>query len=180
MANQALIIIDIQNDYFAGGAMELHQPVEAANKAAKLIEHFRASNLPVIHIQQLSLREELGFLLPGTKGQEIHPSVEPLAGEKVVVKHFPNAFAKTDLIHILEQMNVSDIVVAGMMTHMCVSSTIRAALEYGLKTTVAHDACATRDLEVLGKQVLAEDVHITALAEIAPITHICSSDEIIS
>ncbi|MEZ9232895.1 cysteine hydrolase family protein [Vibrio amylolyticus] len=180
MTNQALVIIDIQNDYFSGGALPLHEPVEAAQKAAKLIERYRTSGLPVIHIQHLAARDDLGFMLEGTKGQEIHSSVEPIAGEVVIIKHFPNAFAKTELSDVLTRLNITDIVVAGMMTHMCVSSTIRASLEHGIKTIVVHDACATCDLEVLGKKIPADTVHHTALAEIATIAKISSCEEVIS
>ncbi|EGU43183.1 isochorismatase family protein [Vibrio ichthyoenteri ATCC 700023] len=180
MTKTALIIIDIQNDYFEGGAMPLHNPQAASHQAAKLIKHFRAQNKPVIHVQHLAASEALGFMLEGTKGQEIHPSVVPVAPEKVIIKHYPNSFAKTELESVLQALEVTEIIVAGMMTHMCVSSTVRASLEYGLQATVVHDACASCDLTILGQTIDADNVHVTALAEIANIAKISSCEEVLA
>jgi nicotinamidase-related amidase len=162
--SQALLIVDIQNDYFPGGAMPLEGSPEAASKAATLIEAFRAKGLPVIHVQHISNRPGASFFLPGTPGAEIHASVRPAQGEKLVVKHTPNAFRGTDLLEHLKSAGVDELAVAGMMTHMCIDSTVRAAFDNGFKCTLAGDACATRALTLDGRTVPAAQVHESFLA----------------
>ena len=162
----ALLLIDIQNDYFPGGAMELAGSVEAGQRAAALLAAFRGRGLPVIHVQHVSTRPGATFFLPDTRGVEIHASVAPLAGETVVRKHFPNSFRETELLDQLRRRGVGELVVAGMMTHMCVDTTVRAAFDLGFGNQLAHDACATRALAFGGATVAAADVHNAFLASL--------------
>src|SRR5690606_12608546 len=141
---QALVIVDIQNDYFPGGTMALEGSPEAAAQAAKLLAAFRAKGLPVVHVQHLSTRPGATFFLPDTKGAEINEAVAPRTGEKLVVKHTPSSFRGTDLLEHLKSVGADQLVIAGMMTHMCIDSTVRAAFDLGFACTLAHDACATR------------------------------------
>ena len=127
----ALLIIDIQNDYFPGGAMALHEPEAAAANAAKLIAAFRQAGRPVIHMQHVSTRPGATFFLPNTPGVEIHASVRPLPGETVMQKHFPNCFRETKLLERLRGAGIGSLAIAGMMTHMCVDTTTRAASDLG-------------------------------------------------
>ncbi len=143
---QALIIIDIQNDYFPGGKMELEGSFEAAANAAALLSAFREKHLPIVHIQHIAVRPGATFFLPDTAGAEIHPSVAPLAGETVLQKNFPNSFRKTTLLDYLKQNEINHLVIAGMMTHMCIDTTTRAACDLEFTCQLAHDACATRAL----------------------------------
>ncbi len=157
--NQALLIIDIQNDYFPGGKYELFQSERAAQQARLALEHFRARGLPVFHVQHLSLAPGATFFVPGTDGAGIHGSVAPLAGETVIVKHAPNAFFETGLHQMLKERGIDRLVVCGMMSHMCVDTTVRAARDHGLSVTLLWDACATRDLEWQGQVIPAQTVH---------------------
>ena len=125
---------------------------------------FRKEKLPVIHIQHQSTRPEATFFIPETQGVEIHENVKPIAGEKIIVKHFPNSFRETELITTLEEMGVKKLVICGMMTHMCVDATTRAAKDFGLECIVIGDACATKDLEINGEQVKAKEVQKSFLA----------------
>src|SRR5436190_10097679 len=127
MADTALVIIDLQNDYFPGGAMELEGSPAAGAKAGEVLQKFRNENLPVFHIRHLSVRPGATFFLPGTPGAQIHGSVRPREGELVVEKNFPNSFRATALQNHLDQHKIKNLVVAGMMTHMCVDATVRAA-----------------------------------------------------
>lgn len=158
MSKKALIVIDIQNDYFENGAIELVEPVEASLKARKIIDFFRGKDLPIVHIQHLSADPDMPIFVPGTFGSEIHESVKPLEGEKVIQKYYPNSFRETDLLDFLKANEVSEVVITGMMTHMCVDATTRAAKDFGFDCTVIADTCASRDLEINGKIVKAEDV----------------------
>jgi nicotinamidase-related amidase len=160
----ALLLIDIQNDYFPGGGNELEGSLEAARCAARLLEHFRGAELPVFHARHVSIRPGATFFLPDTEGVRIHESVAPAAGEIVIEKHLPNAFAKTGLLTQLRLAFVSRLVVSGMMTHLCVDATVRAAFDYGFECIVAGDACATKALVHGGRTVSARDVHAAFLA----------------
>lgn len=156
----ALIIVDIQNDYFLNGNMELVNPDKAAANAAKVLESFRKNNKEnIFHIQHIAADPALGFFLPDTKGAEIHETVQPLENESIIIKHFPNSFVQTDLESKLRGNGVTKVVVVGMMTHMCIDATVRAAVDLGFETTLIEDACATRDLSYEGKDVPAEQVH---------------------
>jgi nicotinamidase-related amidase len=160
----ALLIIDIQNDYFEGGAMPLAGAKEAAENARLALEKARASSTPVIHIQHIATRADATFFKPGTRGAEIYDAVKPLPQEKVIVKHYPNSFRDTGLLDALKAQGTSDLVICGMMTHMCVDATTRAAKDYGFNCVVLGDACATKDLEVNGQKVKAEEVQKSFLA----------------
>ncbi|HJV66932.1 MAG TPA: cysteine hydrolase family protein [Geomonas sp.] len=178
---KALLLIDIQNDYFPGGAMELVGSVDAGIKAGKLLELFRRRSLPVIHVQHLSTRAGATFFIPGTAGAEMHPSVIPLEGEKVVVKNYPNSFKETFLLEELRRLEVDQLVIAGMMTHMCIDTTTRAAADLGFKCTLAHDACATRALSFGGVAVPAEQVQTAFIAALnGMFATVLSVDEITS
>jgi nicotinamidase-related amidase len=160
----ALVLIDIQNDYFPGGAMELVGSEAAAQNAALLLASARAHGTPVVHIQHISARPGATFFLPGTPGAEINPAVAPLPGEQVIVKHYPNAFRETELLDYLHGLDVDTLVIAGMMTHMCVDTTVRAAADLGFSCNLASDACATRALAYGGVAVPAEQVQAAYLA----------------
>ncbi len=104
------------------------------------------------------------FFIPGTLGAEIHDNVAPATGEKVIEKNFPNSFRDTDLLDYLRSEGITDLVVCGMMTQMCVDATVRAAKDFGFSCTVIGDACATKDLEIGGRTVSAADVQTAFLA----------------
>jgi nicotinamidase-related amidase len=175
----ALLLIDIQNDYFPGGAMELAGSREAGERAAALLAAFRGRGLPVIHVQHVSTRPGATFFLPDTRGVEIHDGVAPLAGETVVRKHFPNSFRETELLDQLRRRGTGELVVAGMMTHMCVDTTVRAAFDLGFGIRLAHDACATRALAFGGATVAAADVQNAFLASLNGLfAKVRSADEI--
>jgi nicotinamidase-related amidase len=163
---KALLIIDIQNDYFPRGKMELVGATEAAKNAALVLRHFRDAGLPVIHVQHLGLSPTASFFLPDTFGAEIHESVAPFGDEPLVVKHYPNAFRETGLKKLLDDLLVTDLTVVGMMTHMCIDTTVRAASDMGFKVTLVGDACATKDLDFNGVTVSAASVQAAYLAAI--------------
>ena len=161
---QALVLIDLQNDYFPGGRMELVGADAAVGQAARLLDAFRQRGRPVIHVQHVSTRAGASFFLPDTAGVQIHASVQPKVGERVMVKHFPNAFRETELQAALRDAGASALVFAGMMTHMCVDTTVRAAADLGWTCQLAHDACATRNLQFGARSVAAADVQMAYLA----------------
>jgi len=160
----ALLLIDIQNDYFPGGAMEVPGSVAVGERAAALLAACRERRLSVVHVRHVSTRPGAGFFLPDTPGAEIHAGVAPLAGEAVIVKHFPNTFRDTPLLEQLKGLGVERLIICGMMTQMCIDATTRAAFDLGFRCQVAADACAARPQGFGGRMVPAEDVHAAFLA----------------
>lgn len=152
---RALIIIDVQEFYFNEGSSQLVKPKKASQQAAKLLSAFRENNEVVIHIRHES-----------TKDSAIHENVKPNAGEKVITKKYVNSYRETDLLEYLQENEITQVIVCGMMTHMCVEGAARASADYGFNVVVIDDACATRDLKLGDKTVKAADVHVSALATI--------------
>lgn len=163
----ALLIIDVQNDYFPGGKMTLEKSEQAAENTRSILEYFRKNNLPVIHIQHISTNDGATFFLPGTEGAEINSMVLPIKDEKVIVKHFPNSFRETDLLNYLQSNKIKNLVITGMMTDVCVEATTRAAFDLGFTNTIIGDATATRNRELNGEVIKAEEVQRSFLAGIS-------------
>jgi nicotinamidase-related amidase len=168
MANpRTLLIIDIQRDYFPGGAYPLVEPEAAAEAAHKVLGRFREAGDPVIHMKHVWDAPDAEFMRPGTEGIEIHPAVAPVEGEPVLEKSNPNSFLDTGLEEELRKRGADDLVVAGMMSSMCVDATVRAAADLGFSPTVVHDACAAPDLEFNGVEVPGAAVHAAFMAALA-------------
>jgi nicotinamidase-related amidase len=165
----ALLIIDIQNDYFPGGTMELVGAEQAGQKATEALEYFRNHNLPVIHIQHISARPGATFFLPGTIGAEIHPCVTPLPGEAVITKYYPNSFRDTALLEQLRDQRIERLAITGMMTSMCVDATARAAFDFGFQNILLHDAMANPNLNFNGVTIPAVQVHGAFLAALGSV-----------
>ncbi len=164
MPKLALIIVDLQNDYFQGGKWELEGTEAAATKAATLLKSFRAKNLPVVHVRHEFPTGDAPFFLPNSDGAKIHSSVQNIEGEPVVLKHQINSFRDTNLKEILDELNVDSVLICGAMSHMCIDAVTRAAYDFGYNCSIAHDACATLGLEFNGITVRASHVHAAFMA----------------
>lgn len=164
MTKTALLLIDIQNDYFAGGKLPLEGMAVAAQKAANLLEFFRERKMTVIHVQHISPTTAAPFFHPNSEGILINTIVTPLEDEAVVVKHTPNSFRDTNLKQILNDADVGKVIIAGAMSNMCIDAVTRAAFDFGFSCSVAHDACAAMGLEFNGVQIPAEQVHASFMA----------------
>jgi nicotinamidase-related amidase len=176
----ALIIIDIQQDYFPKGRMELAGAIEASLEARRLLVYFREEALHVVHVQHISTRMDAAFFLPDTEGINFHKNVTPVFNEKIVNKHFPNSFRDTDLDEYLKSIAISELVVCGMMSHMCIDATVRAAFDKGYTCLVAHDGCATRNLNFNGVDIPAGHVHGAYMAALSSVyAKVMSAAEII-
>jgi nicotinamidase-related amidase len=174
-ADQALLVIDIQNFYFEGGSVPLTGPVEAARQARRVLDRFRERRLPVIHVRHVPASGAV------TDQYAIRPEVAPLPGEKVVEKRFANSFRDTQLLELLRGLGVKRLVIVGMQTHMCVEAAARAAADLGFEVTVVADACATRPLEYGGVKVPADQVHASTLAALkGTYAKIVTTDELLS
>ncbi|MET1029104.1 MAG: cysteine hydrolase family protein [Dongiaceae bacterium] len=164
MTKRALIVVDLQNDYFPGGKWTLSGIDLAADNAARLIADARDNGDLVVHIRHEFTAADAPFFVPGSDGAQIHPKVRNRDDEHVVLKHFINPFRDTDLRAELDGNDIDEVVICGAMSHMCIDAVTRAADDFGYKVTVIHDACASRDLEFNGLRVPAAQVHAAFMA----------------
>jgi nicotinamidase-related amidase len=176
----SLILVDLQNDYFPGGNMELVGIEEAAANARILLKEFRKARLPVIHIRHIAAQPGATFFLPESDGANISQVVAPLDDEIVVVKNFPNSFRGTSLLEILGKEGTDNLIICGAMSHMCIDATTRAAFDLGFSCIVAEDACATKDLIFKGITIKASEVHASFMAALSvPYARVISTKGII-
>jgi nicotinamidase-related amidase len=167
MTKQAIVVVDIQNDYFPGGKWVLNGVDAAADNARRVINSARANGDLVVHIRHETPAKDAPFFVPGTEGAQLHPKAANLPTERVIVKHYMNPYRETDLHEVLEANGIEDVVVVGNMSHMCIDAVTRASDDFGYETTVIHDACATHDLEFNGVKVPATQVHAAFMAALS-------------
>jgi nicotinamidase-related amidase len=167
--NTALLLLEIQNDYFQNGRIQLEKSSEISGKAQIILNQFREKRLPIVHAQHISTQPDASYFLPCTKGAEFHPSVQPHQGETIIKKHYPNSFKDTNLLNHLKKNKINNLVICGMMTHLAVDSTVRAAYDLGFTCTVLQDACQARQLEFNHTIISAQHVHYAFLAALQPI-----------
>ena len=166
--NTALLLLEIQNDYFPNGRIPLEKSQEACARAQAVLLAFREKKLPVIHVQHISTHPDATYMLPCTKGADFYPIVQPVKGEMIIKKHYPNSFKDTQLLNHLIKNQINHLLICGMMTHSTVDATVRAAHDLGFSCTVLHDACAARQLEFNQTTISAQQVHYAFLAAFQP------------
>lgn len=146
MFETALIVIDMQRDYFPGGKAPLPDMDRAVERAAVLVAMFRASSLPVIHVRHIEKDPAVDFLREGTQGVEIDDRVAPQGEDMLITKHYPNAFRDTTLDKVLHVLGAKELVFCGAMSNMCIDASVRAASDLGYRCVVVEDACAASNL----------------------------------
>lgn len=168
LADSAIIVIDAQREY-VDGLVPLEGIAPALDALARLLAVSRAAGTPVIHIAHRGKEGAGGPFDPAGPGFAFAAEATPVPGEAVIEKGLPNAFAGTTLLEAFRATGRKSAILAGFMTHMCVSTTARAALDLGVPAFVASDATATRALPDPdgGADIPAAVVHRAALAEIA-------------
>ena len=178
---EALLLIDIQNDYFPGGKMELVGMEEVVKKVAELLKTFRTLNKPIFFIKHSSKRPNATFFIPETQGIDFHASISPLPEEAVLEKHFPNSFFQTELLSKLNEKHVTNLTICGAMSHMCIDTTVRAAKELGFTCTLIDDACAAHDLKFKNELIPTHTVHATFMAALEGIfANVVTAEEYLS
>jgi nicotinamidase-related amidase len=176
----ALLLIDFQNDHFPGGKHPLVNPLEAAQRAYLILQCLREQGGHHVHIQHVSKESGATYFLPGDRGTDIHDSVAHFEGEPIVYKHTPNAFLNTDLLELLKGWEIERVIITGMMTHLDVDATARAASDLDFQVMIAEDACATRDLQSGDTTIPAELVHKSSLSALQSYGKVLKSDQIIA
>lgn len=162
---KGLLIVDVQNDYFPNGRCELFKAEETLGNIKKILKYFRENKFPVYYIKHIS-EKNAAFFLPETEGIEIHKEIEPLKNEKVIIKHYPNSFFNTNLGKILQEDLVNELIICGMMTHMCIDTTVRASRDLGYRNILISDACTTKDLQWGDLKIPAETVQNVYMASL--------------
>ena len=180
LAETAVVVIDAQREYVDGG-LPLPGVEAALGNIAALLAAARAAGAPVVHVRHRG-RPGGGLFDPETSAFGFAPQAADLPGETVVDKGLPNGFAGTTLKDVLDATGRKRLALAGFMTHMCVSSTARAALDLGFSTVVLSDATATRDLPAPGGNgiVPAAALHEAELAALADrFAIVCTTAELV-
>ncbi|MCP4318742.1 MAG: cysteine hydrolase [Hyphomicrobiales bacterium] len=167
MSKTALVLVDIQNDYFEGGNWPVAKMNAVAANAARLLENARANGDTIIHVRHEIPSDEAPFFRPGSEGAKTHASVAPGEGEPVILKHKANSFQDTSLRQDLEAAGVTGVVICGAMSQMCIDATTRAASDFGYAVTVVEDACGAKEAAFDGVEVPAAQVHAAFMAPLA-------------
>ncbi len=167
MSNTALILVDIQNDYFEGGRWPVDKMQEVASNAARLLANARASGHMIIHVRHEIPSDEAPFFRPGTAGAEIHTSVAPIGDEPVILKHRPNSFHATSLRQDLEANGITEVIICGAMSQMCIDATARAGVDFGYSVSVVEDACGAKEQVFNNLEIPAPQVHAAFMAPLA-------------
>ena len=139
---KALIVIDIQNDYFPGGAFTLENVDEACKGAVEAIEQAKRDGWLVIGVQHVSTPDSPLFK-PDTEGVKIHSAVAAALGDApIVVKSEADSFFKTNLEQIVRDAGITDLYLTGMMTQHCVTHTALSSQARDMKVHIIAKGCA--------------------------------------
>lgn len=167
MSDTALILIDIQNDYFENGNWPVAKMFDVSKNAARLLAHARDQGCAVFHIRHEIPSDDAPFFRPGSQGAEIHASVAPSGEEPVITKNRPNSFQGTSLREDLEAKGIKEVVICGAMSQMCIDATTRSAVDFGYSVSVIEDACGAKEQSFSGVAVSASQVHAAFMAPLA-------------
>jgi nicotinamidase-related amidase len=166
LSESTVIIIDAQREY-VDGRLPLAGGADALRQTQRLLARARGKGVPIVHVQQIGAPDR-GIFDPNGAMVSFAAEAMPIPGETVLTKKLPNAFAGTSLEDHLRKLGRKELIISGYMTHMCVSATVRSALDHGFHAIVIADACATRDLSDPGGGTIPySSVHRVALAELA-------------
>ena len=156
--SKALIVIDIQNDYFSGGNMELCNITRVLRNINELIKFSREKGYEIYFIRHISKKIDASFFKPDTYGAQLHKDLD-IKDSLIIEKNYPNSFRDTILKSELEKKRIDELIVCGAMTHMCIDTTIRAGFDLGYEITLVEDACATKDLRYQNRTIKWQEVH---------------------
>ena len=160
---KALIVVDMQNDYYPKGAMELVGILDAHKVVNKTIKKFRDSGNVVIFVQHIA-NKDAPFFKEGSEGANLYSGLDRKDSDRIFIKHYPNSFRDTGLDEYLQVKGIKNLIICGAMTHMCIDTTVRAGYDLGYNIEVISNGCATKDLVFNGEIIKAEIVHKSFLS----------------
>jgi nicotinamidase-related amidase len=177
----ALVIIDVQNEYFAPEGLWALPDAEAAlAHIQELLAAARDARLPVFHVVHENLDPQGPVFRPGSRNVEMRAGLDVRTGEQRILKHYPGAFTQTPLEAYLRRAGADTLIICGFMTHMCCDTTTRQASERGYSVWFASDATATRDLKLGDKVIPHQTIHESTLAVMTRFATVLSTDEILA
>ena len=164
MTTRALIVIDVQNEYF-DGALPITDPPPGLSLAniGRAMDAATAAGVPVIVVRHGDTDPEAPIFREGTHSWELHPEIERRSRDHLVEKTFPGSFTGTPLESILAAAEVDTVSITGYMTHLCVDTTSRQAAHRGLAVEILDDATGTLPLENSGGAATGEELHRSTL-----------------
>lgn len=170
--SKALLLIDIQNAIFEL-PVPLHEPERFLTSIEMLLSKARANNIPVVFIQHCT--EPGTRFEKGSKGWEIHPNMQPRAGEIIIEKINPDAFQNTQLEQALKRLGVNELCVGGFASQYCLDTTVRSAFAKGYKVILASDAHSTTSDSILKAEQIVEHENLV----LQRFAKVCPSQEIL-
>ncbi len=160
---RALLVIDVQNEYFTGGLPVSHPPGSLDNILAAM-DAARAKEVPVVLIQHQASEDKAALFAPESPSWELHPQVASRPYDYLIHKSLPGSFYRTDLEPWLRSREVKTVTICGYMTHMCCDTTARQAFHRGFAVEFLSDATGTLDLDNQGGKVTAPELQRAVLA----------------
>ena len=176
----ALIVIDVQNEYFEG-KWPIPDGNAALDKIEAAIEASQQTGAKVIYVQHEVLNPERGLFIRGTNGFELHTRLRPRPEDQRIVKNYPGSFSKTDLEETLRKDGIETLVISGYMTHMCCDTTAREGFHRDFRVLFLNDATATRDGEhpTLGKIAHGELHRSTLITQASMFAEVLPTQELV-
>ena len=159
MAKRALLVIDVQNEYFPGGALPISYPAGSLEKITDAMDGAAEAGVPIVLVQHGTEDKAEGAFLKGSKGWQLKGEVDVRKRSKVIEKTQPGAFTGTDLEPWLKENGIDTLVISGYMTQMCCDSTARQASHRGYGVEFLSDATGTLDQANQAGKVSAEELH---------------------
>jgi nicotinamidase-related amidase len=165
MPKRALIVIDVQGEYFAQGALPISDPPSGTSLAniGRAMDAASVSGVPVIVVRHGSSADGADSFVPGSDGWQLHPEVERRSRDHLIEKELPGSFTGTSLGDVLDDAGIDTVSITGYMTHMCVDTTARQAAHRGMSVEILRDATGTLSLENSGGSASGEELHRATL-----------------
>jgi len=177
MKKRALLVIDVQNEYFTG-KLPVSYPANSFENILKVIDYSDKVNIPVVIVQHSSIIPEKTTFIKGSDEWELHDKIKEVNFQHYVEKNMPSSFVGTDLQEWLDTNGIDTVVISGYMTQMCCDTTARYAKHLGYNVEFLSDATGTLSIENKGGKVSAEELHRSILvAQAMGFSEVLSSDE---
>jgi nicotinamidase-related amidase len=180
MPKRALIVIDVQGEYFERGALPISDPPTETSlvNIGRAMDGAVAHGVPVIVVRHGSMEADATSFVPGSEGWQLHPEIERRARDHLIEKELPGSFTGTSLGDVLDGAGIDTLSITGYMTHMCVDTTARQAAHRGMAVEILYDATGTLSLENSGGSASGEELHrATLVAQGQFFADVLSTDE---
>lgn len=159
---RALLVIDVQNEYFSG-AIPITYPRESMANILRAIEAAGKNNIMVIAIQHTAPQATSKTFIKGSIGWELHDDIKKASYDHLIEKKLPGSFTGTDLEAVLRDNKIETVVISGYMTQMCCDTTARQAVHLGFNVEFLSDATGTLNIENYAGSVTAQELHKSIL-----------------